>query len=243
MIITVALYSVVVVPLRIGVNTTLWDPVYDIMDLITWIIYIADVFINLRTTYVDNFGMEIHETGKITMNYVGSFRFIIDVLSLVNFPSIMLSSASKGTAVILNTFGLLKISRYFRAQRLIIESRLSSDEKTKASCCFYFVLLLLYLHMIGCLFFYFCLTTYEKSSTRLGIMDGLGLRQVDPSDPSSYIYPFPDPFKEDAEACERALAEKSGPNAQIYAWVPAYDNYDGSEQFWRHYELSLITED
>ena len=31
-----------------------------------------------------------------------------------------------------------------------------------------------------------------------------------------------------------------GRGANILAWVPAYDNYDGSENFWRHYELSLL---
>ena len=31
-----------------------------------------------------------------------------------------------------------------------------------------------------------------------------------------------------------------GRGANILAWVPAYDNYDGSERFWRHYELSLL---
>ena len=30
---------------------------------------------------------------------------------------------------------------------------------------------------------------------------------------------------------------------RYHAWVPAYDNYDGSEQFWRHYELSLLNDD
>ena len=25
--------------------------------------------------------------------------------------------------------------------------------------------------------------------------------------------------------------------------MPAYDNYDGSEKFWRHYELSLLDDD
>ena len=25
--------------------------------------------------------------------------------------------------------------------------------------------------------------------------------------------------------------------------MPAYDNFDGSEKFWRHYELSLMDED
>ena len=26
----------------------------------------------------------------------------------------------------------------------------------------------------------------------------------------------------------------------IDAWVPAYDNFDGSEKFWQHYELSIL---
>ena len=124
-IICVALYSVLAVPIRIAVNTTLWDPAYDVIDMITYLIYIIDVFVNLRTTFVDKLGMEITDGTKVMMNYIGSFRFIIDILSLVNFPSIMLSSANKNTMVILNIFGLLKISRYFRAQRLIIESRLT----------------------------------------------------------------------------------------------------------------------
>ena len=31
-----------------------------------------------------------------------------------------------------------------------------------------------------------------------------------------------------------------GRGANILAWTPAYDNYDGTEKFWRHYELSLL---
>ena len=30
--------------------------------------------------------------------------------------------------------------------------------------------------------------------------------------------------------------------SRIHAWLPAFDNYDTSEQFWRHYELSLLDE-
>lgn len=29
----------------------------------------------------------------------------------------------------------------------------------------------------------------------------------------------------------------------MHAWTPAFDNYDGSEKFWRMYELSRLTED
>ena len=42
-IILIALYSVLVIPLRIAVNTTLMDPIYDPIDLVTWLIYVADL--------------------------------------------------------------------------------------------------------------------------------------------------------------------------------------------------------
>ena len=49
-----------------------------------------------------------------------------------------------------------------------------------------------------------------------------------------------------AETAEKAVKEKAdayGRNSNILAWVPAYDNYDGSEKFWRHYELSQLDDD
>ena len=50
------------------------------------------------------------------------------------------------------------------------------------------MLLLIYLHMMGCLFF-FCLKTYEVSSTRIDIIDELGLRQKDEKT-NKYTYLF-----------------------------------------------------
>ena len=123
-IIIVALYSVLVIPIRIGINPHLFDPAYDTIDLITWFIYIVDVFVNVRTTYIDNFGLEITDGKRIAMKYIGSFRFIVDILSLFNAPNFVVSSADTTTQIVLNMLGLLKLSRYFRAQVLIIQSRL-----------------------------------------------------------------------------------------------------------------------
>ena len=114
-IILIALYSVLVIPLRIAVNTTLMDPIYDPIDLVTWLIYVADVGVNCRTTYLDAFGREVTDGRRILMQYVGSFRFVIDVLSLLNLPSYMVSGFSSGSLVVLNILGLFKLSRYFRA--------------------------------------------------------------------------------------------------------------------------------
>ena len=197
MIIFIALYSVLVIPIRLGINTTLWEPAYDYIDMITWLIYLTDVVFNLRMTYINIFGTEVIDGKKIMKNYVGTFRFFVDVVSLLNFPTLISKGFSKTASVVLNIFGLFKLSRYFRARGLIVESRLNKDTKAKASCGFYFVLLLIYLHMVGSLFFYICLTTYENSSTRLGIIDELGLRQVEPIT-EEYIYFF-DYVKPNAE--------------------------------------------
>jgi len=93
LIIIIALYSVLVIPIRIGINPTLFNPVYDGVDIITWLFYVIDVFVNMRTTYIDNFGYEVTDSRKILMKYIGSFRFILDCLSLLNLPTYMISGA------------------------------------------------------------------------------------------------------------------------------------------------------
>ena len=59
MIIAVAIYSVIVIPMKMAVYRNLLGPYYDIIDIFTYILYVLDVFINLRTTYLDSFGEEI----------------------------------------------------------------------------------------------------------------------------------------------------------------------------------------
>ena len=111
----VAIYSVLVIPIRIGINTKLWGMTYEIVDLITWLIYFADIFVNCRTTYLDNFGKEVYETKKILKKYLFSFRFALDFLSLLNFPALVYPNSP----FFLNILGLLKTLRFLRAQDLI----------------------------------------------------------------------------------------------------------------------------
>ena len=62
-------------------------------------------------------------------HYIGSFRFIVDLLSLANAPNLFVSKANESVLIVLNLLGLLKLSRYFRAQTLIVESRLKVNSK------------------------------------------------------------------------------------------------------------------
>lgn len=205
LIIVIALYSILVIPIRIGIKTDLFGSAYDVIDMITWLLYAADVGVNLRTTYIDTFGLEVTDSGKIMAKYTGSFRFILDILSLFNLPTVISKHFNSRAQLVLSILGLLKISRYFRAQGLIVESRLKTDRKAGMSCCFYFVLLIIYLHMMGCLFFLFCLTTYEASSFRLDVIDSIGLRVAQDDGTVSYPYPEYAPFYSFAE---EAVAKK-----------------------------------
>ena len=90
----IAMYSVVVIPIRIGVSVTLADPAYDYIDLVTWLFYFTDIFVNLRTTYVDNYGIEVTDSKKVMRKYLMSFRFLIDILSLLNLPSLITKNLS-----------------------------------------------------------------------------------------------------------------------------------------------------
>ena len=46
-----------------------------------------------------------------------------------------------------------------------------------------------------------------------------------------------------AEAAIKAKTVNSDTPAVIRAWVPIFDTYDASEDFWRRYEVSRLTED
>lgn len=84
----IAIYSVIVVPVRIGLNPEVLDPAYIYIDTFTWLLYFIDVVINFRTTYIDNFGEEIYDDRKITLHYIATYGFWIDLISLIAFPNL-----------------------------------------------------------------------------------------------------------------------------------------------------------
>ena len=102
------------IPLRIAIHKTFLDPYHNPIDFFTYVLYVADVLINLRTTYLDSFGVEVTDTFKILKYYVSSFGFWIDLLSLLNYPM--------GHNPILNCIGILKVNRLLRFYTKIVES-------------------------------------------------------------------------------------------------------------------------
>ena len=102
-------------PLRFSINTQLWDPIYNYVDLGVWITFLIDLFVNMRTTFIDSFNREELNSKKIACSYIRSMRFAIDFLALLNLPTIFirgdLLTRQKSVLTGLGLLRLAKISR------------------------------------------------------------------------------------------------------------------------------------
>ena len=139
----VAIYSVVFIPMKIAVYKNVLDPFWDPLDFFTFLLYVLDVLINLRTTYLDSFGEEIKDPKKMAKNYAYSFGFIIDVLSLLNYPLCKVT--------VLNIIGILKVNRVLRISTIVKESNMDKSYKSLLMMFYYYFLFIIYLHLVGCM--------------------------------------------------------------------------------------------
>ena len=108
-IIIAAMISVAFIPVRTALNQEFGGTTYFVIDIFSYIMYCADIFISLRTTYIDSFGEEIKDNRLIIRRYLQSPTFWIDLLSLLNVPSNSYKESN-----ILNFFGILKVVRITR---------------------------------------------------------------------------------------------------------------------------------
>lgn len=155
LIIVVAVYSVTFIPMRIAVYPTALDPFYNPFDIFTFCLYVADVVINLRTTYLDSFGEEIKDSRAIVLNYALSVGFWIDIISLLNYPY--------SVNPILNMVGIMKVNRVLRISTLITQSNMEKGPKIMMQMLYYYMLFIIYLHLVACLWFFICEQTYKTS--------------------------------------------------------------------------------
>jgi CRP-like cAMP-binding protein len=127
----------------------------DMVNLAIDIMFMIDVFINFRSSYVDDVtGEETADCKSITINYIKG-RFWIDLIA--SLPIDTLSYAFEGfndNSVILDFLGLLKLVRVLRLSRLITYLNLKNELKMSLKLIKLIFFLVLYLHCLGCLWFF-----------------------------------------------------------------------------------------
>ncbi|KAI8785760.1 potassium voltage-gated channel subfamily H member 2, partial [Biomphalaria glabrata] len=89
------------------------DPLV-IVDLMVDLMFIADILINFRTTYVEN-GEVVSDQQKIAINYVKGW-FVIDAIAAIPFDLLLFGS---GTSDTMTVTGVLKTARLLRLLRVI----------------------------------------------------------------------------------------------------------------------------
>ena len=115
-----------------------------ILELIIDIVFTVDILLMFFTTYRNKKGEEITDHALIRRNYIYSFNFVVDFLSIMGnglFRSIY------------HNFGLLSEFKIFRIDRLrkyIEESDLLQDTKLVLNFLKYSLHYLLIFHTIAC---------------------------------------------------------------------------------------------
>ena len=128
----------------------------------------------------------MRDTKKIASRYLKSARFVTDVVSLLNLPLMSLYVSNRNIKDVALLCGLFKVIKITRLQTMNAQSKLHKDNKAIVSFTYYTLVLICYLHLTGCLLFYFYYGTYERSTDCISFLNDLGILtdiQV-PADPT-----------------------------------------------------------
>lgn len=150
LIIATALYATITAPIQLAWEP--WGTKYEVADGILFFIYIIDVLVQMRTIYTDILGNEVTDSRTIAKHYLLSVQFIIDLMSLISNPFTAKIPAPTGKYIRL--FALIKAQRYFRIGSIIADSDSTLQVKGILQIMYIVVLVFLYVHITGCLFFY-----------------------------------------------------------------------------------------
>lgn len=125
------------------------------------ICFVLDMIVVFRTTILDEeSGDEMRDCKVIADQYLRG-RFTIDLLSTVPFDYIALLFLEKDQAKQFQLFGLLKLIRVLRLNRIIMYLNLKQDIKASIKLIKLIFFLLMYVHFIACIWFYIINTKKE----------------------------------------------------------------------------------
>ena len=149
-IIIMALYFSIIIPLEIAFNPDELNKGLEIfVESFINMVFMIDIVLNFRITYVSSIsGDEIFDPKLIAKAYILSGRFILDLLSSIPFNGINSSSD------ILPIFGMLKLIRVGRISQVIRNLNIRSEPKAALRVLWLIFFLFLYIHILGCLWFY-----------------------------------------------------------------------------------------
>ncbi|XP_077369755.1 voltage-gated inwardly rectifying potassium channel KCNH7-like isoform X2 [Festucalex cinctus] len=155
----------------------------NVVDLMVDIMFIVDILINFRTTYVNSNEEVVSHPGKIAVHYFKGW-FLIDMVAAIPFDLLIFGSGSDETTTLI---GLLKTARLLRlvrvARKLDRYSEYGAAVLMLLMCIFALIA-----HWLACI--WYAIGNVEKPylEHKIGWLDNLGLsigKKYNYSDPGS----------------------------------------------------------
>jgi len=91
-----AIFNCLTIPVQFAFSPAIFQS--EAFRIINWTItgiFVLDLLVNMRTTYIDGReGEEIGNSKLMAIHYLSSGRFILDLLSTIPFPDLFSSIAS-----------------------------------------------------------------------------------------------------------------------------------------------------
>ncbi|XP_071098943.1 potassium voltage-gated channel unc-103-like isoform X1 [Haliotis cracherodii] len=147
-------------------ETSRADPLV-IVDLIVDFMFIADILINFRTTFVVN-GEVVSDPQKIAINYVKGW-FVIDAIAAIPFDLLLFGS---GTSDTMKATGILKTARLLRLLRVVRRIE-QFAEYGAAVLLLLMVTFTLIAHWLACIFYAIANMERPTLHAHISWLDGL----------------------------------------------------------------------
>ena len=149
LILVMAIFNSFAVPLEYVVTELESNQDYAMLDLVINIFFLVDIIIGFRTTYFDNFGMEVRDPKQLAMAYLKGM-FIIDFLSSIPYRYVKEVIPFFSNLVF---FKILKITRISRFAPFVQKLELTEEDKASLKIFQLLLILVLILHCVGCMWF------------------------------------------------------------------------------------------
>ena len=165
LIIVLAIYNSFMIPLQLffgeyGLEAFSGSTV-SAVDAIIDLVFIIDIIINFRTTFLDtNLSEEVTNSYKIARQYISSGAFFIDFISSVPFESFFNFDTDSDSAfkTFIELLGLLKLLRIARLSTTVRKLNLAQEYKVYLKILMMILLILVVIHVLSCIWLYTVMT-------------------------------------------------------------------------------------
>eukprot|EP00347_Sterkiella_histriomuscorum_P005402 403356751 len=158
LVILLTLYNCLAIPFNVAFSDRIEDTVLQqVADRVIDVIFVFDLLLNFRTTYVNTkTTLEIISGKQIVINYVFKGRFFIDVLSVIPFELLISEQQIEeagGNKKQFKLFGLLKLIRLLRLGRIITYMKFKQGLKVGIRIVQVLFFFFIFVHWIGCIWY------------------------------------------------------------------------------------------